>query len=214
MRMAVLRNFLCFELEKGVLCVGIIGILGSLMQFVFFDGNLIANTLDLAHLLVNASLTFGTIKGIPDYLLPWLILHLIAMFIIPFLLIIFMIYICFHVEETSETEEDKSSSFGLVLFAIIFYIIYSYICMAVLSLYVLFKKERQRDVDVVIPQNLCENVSFERGQSEWETKPNDKKNNGSNYWCLLLTTNKVIDVYVGTITNNMNIKISILREIQ
>lgn len=170
--MPVLRKFFCLQLETGVLCIGILGILGSLMRYydstnpTFRPGPIETSV----YILVLALLIFGTIKRNHYYLLPWLILTYIGI-IVTSLVILTIIVLTFinygemrrAVEKTVGTYHSGQSTFLIfltLLFAVYALMIYMY--MAVSSLFSTFKKENPRIPGAVLPQTIGESVTFRK----------------------------------------------------
>lgn len=177
--MATLRKFFWLELETGALCIGILGIFGSLMKFHFLNDRYYEpiSMQALVYIVACALLIFGTMKRVHYYLLPWLILSFIGIILTTFVVVSTIILLCFHndqmhraVQQTTRVYISEQRFESFVVFFTVLIAIYAlliYMFMAISSLYVMFKNEHQRIVGFL--------PSLGKRQVIWASKVTFKK---------------------------------------
>lgn len=170
--MPALRKFFCLQLETGVLCIGILGILGSLVKYydstnpTYRPGPIET----LVYILICALLIFGTIKRNHYYLLPWLILTYIGIIVTSLVILTIIVLSFINYEEMQRAVEKNIGTYNssqntfLIFFSLLIavYALMIYMYMAVSSLFSTFKKENPRLPGAILPQTIGESVTFRK----------------------------------------------------
>lgn len=158
--MAVLRRFLCLELETTALVIGFISILLSAILRIAFDA---PRGPCLVWLLVSWLLIYGTAKRNRYFLIPWLIMHFIVCGIAALSFLIVFVTIVVSIEKVdklrlninyfdqyygmSESEAKRSTAdrviVGIIYGAVCVLVVYMF--KAIASLYSQLRDEEQQE---------------------------------------------------------------------